>query len=110
MNVFDVNKQRILSFGNFGIPILKFKPETMALKGLDFYTIKKTYRNLAKKLWEELTLAIEEQSAIRKIGIVRIRLIITQSIDYIPLHRLNQTFRAPQRFHQPAFFLDLVFL
>ncbi len=65
-DVFDVNKQRILSFGNFGIPILKFKPETMALKGLDFYTIKKTYRNLAKKLWEELTLAIEEQRAIRK--------------------------------------------
>lgn len=62
-DVFDQNKNLFFSKGRFASPIVKYDPSTLNDKGLDFKTIKKSYKELANKIWQEIAKEVEESRA-----------------------------------------------
>jgi hypothetical protein len=62
-DIFDANKNRLLSKGRYAIPRTPYEAQSLVKKGLGFSEIGKSYRQLAKKLEQEILKSAEEQRA-----------------------------------------------
>lgn len=62
-DIFNSNKNRLLSKGRYPIPQTPYEAQSLVKKGLGFSEVSKSYKQLAKKLEQYVLKAFEEQRA-----------------------------------------------